>query len=224
MSETDHSGVAPSADGGIAFWGTVTASVTHELRNVISIIEQTAGLLDDLVKGEERGIPMSIERLSSVSASIQKQTRRGLGIIEHLNQFAHSTDVAEACFDLTETIGNLIELSRRPADMKQVGLAFKATPDPIKVTGNPFAIQHTVFEALLISFSGASAGTTVTVESDTADGDGIVTITYEGAEPSDQDGILLVERTLRTVQGSLTIEVLPPAVRLVMRFPRRPGS
>ncbi len=38
---------------GLAFFSTVTASVSHELANTIAIIEQTAGLLQDLTGAAE---------------------------------------------------------------------------------------------------------------------------------------------------------------------------
>ena len=72
----------------LAFFGAITASVSHELNNVISIVYQTAGLLNDLLAGAQRGRPISDERLEQIAIRIGEQTERGAAIIKRLNAFA----------------------------------------------------------------------------------------------------------------------------------------
>jgi len=147
----------------IAFFGRITASVTHELNNVIAIIDQNSGLLSDLIAGEERGIPISTERLRAVAAAIQKQTRRGLGIIERLNRYAHTTDHPAAEYELNEVVGNLVELSRRLVQRKKMDLDFHPADTPVKTIGNPFAFQHAVFGALMLVLEAGESGGKVAV-------------------------------------------------------------
>jgi signal transduction histidine kinase len=133
---------------GLAFSGKITASVSHELNNVISIIDQTTGLLEDMVLAVDRGKPISTDRLEQIYESLQKQTTRGLAIIKRLNTFAHSSDIPEREFDLGETIENLAGLCGRFADLKRMKLCYQPPPVVISVTGNPFVTQLVVFEGI----------------------------------------------------------------------------
>ena len=71
-------------DAGLAFFGAVTASVTHEQNNVLSVIDQTAGLLQDMIAAEREGTPINIDRLADAVRTVQAQTERSLGIIRRL--------------------------------------------------------------------------------------------------------------------------------------------
>lgn len=176
---------ASSGQREVAFFGKITASVTHELNNVISIIDQNAGLLDDLIAGEEQGIPLSMDRLIGVTAAIQKQTERGLGIIERLNRFAHTTDHLETRFDLAEVLGNLVDLGRRLASLKKAELVFKPPAVVVTVSGNPFALQQVVFEALVAMLAIGESGGMIAVTGTDEAGSVLVKIESgigEGAE------------------------------------------
>jgi len=130
---------------GLAFSGAIIASVTHELNNVHSIIDQTSGLLEDLlaVAGPDR--PVLPERLQSITEKIQAQTRRGVGIIKRLNTFAHSVDEPVREFEINQLLENLIELSRRFANLKKAELEVEYLPEPVSLVSNPFLLQQAVY-------------------------------------------------------------------------------
>jgi signal transduction histidine kinase len=165
---------------GLAFFGTITASVSHELNNVISIIDQTNGLLEDLIAGAESGTPVTVEKLERVVTSIQKHAARGLKIITRLNKFAHSIDEPVREYDLNETVRNLADLAARFAGLKRVALEVNFAEEPLTVTGNPFFAQQALFaairlllddaprtEVIVISTSMGESGVRVTVKNTT---------------------------------------------------------
>lgn len=223
MSENDDSGKAAVSQKGIAFFGTVTASVTHELNNMISIIEQTAGLLDDLIAGEERGVPISIERLGEISNSVQKQTRRGLGIIERLNRFAHTTDRPVTEFDVDEVVSNLVELSRRLAGLKRVTLEYLAPVADVRLTGNPFALQEAVFLILRRALDATESTCVVAVGSDQGGG-AAITIEPDGATDPDAADRGAVEEAARLAGGEIERGSEGKPGRVILRFPARFGT
>ena len=59
----------------LSFFGTISASVSHELNNVLSIINEYAGLLDDLVTADKKGIPFENEKIKK--ENIQSRTAYG---------------------------------------------------------------------------------------------------------------------------------------------------
>jgi len=208
----------------IAFFGKITASVTHELNNVISIIEQTAGLLEDMIAGEERGVPISIDRLAGVSAAIQRQTQRGLGIIGRLNRFAHATDRPETVFDADEVVGNLVELSRRLASLRKIGLEFRPTATAPKMSGNPFVFQRAVFGAVQTVLACGLADHTVTIEN-RAESHGFK-VSVEGATSGElgEGPLADLEAVAEEAGGSLTVESGGGQMRLCLQFTVLPST
>ncbi len=165
MNDQRHSRDAESRvlDQGLAFYGTITASVSHELNNVVSIIDQTTGLLEDMIAAVERGRPISADRLEEIAGSLRKQTARGLDIIKRLNAFAHSSDVPRRQYEIYDAVANLVELSRRLADMKRVEIDLQSGSGIPEVTGNPFFARQVIFEPIRQALSSAQAGDRVDI-------------------------------------------------------------
>jgi signal transduction histidine kinase len=145
---TDKGRERPEPKTSIQFFGAVTASVSHELNNVISIIDQTAGLVEDMIIGEQNGVPISLERLGSAVTTMRKQTERGLDIIRRLNRFAHSSDYPNTDFDLNEIVQNLVHLTQRLASLKRAQLVFSASPEPLVIVSDPFLLQQILFRLI----------------------------------------------------------------------------
>ncbi len=145
MSGSDKTDQDLLHERGLAFFGAITASVSHELNNVISIIDQNAGLMEDLLAGSRAGRAVPEEKLERIAATVQEQTQRGLTIIRRLNSFAHSVDQAQIEFDLVKTISNLSALCTRLASLKKVHLEFDSTHASLPITGSPFLVQQLLF-------------------------------------------------------------------------------
>lgn len=129
----------------LAFFGAVTASISHDLNNSIAIIEQTAGLLEDLVMGNEGGSPISNEQIQKIADRIAKQTKRGATIVRRLNAFAHSVDEDVKELELNVLIQTVIALAHRLADRKRVALEANLSAEPIHIKGSAFRVQQAVF-------------------------------------------------------------------------------
>lgn len=112
----------PSQRESLRFFGKISASVSHEIKNVFAVINEAAGLLEDLTLMADKGMPIEPERLKRVAKSVQGQVQRGDGIVKNFNAFAHSTDEDAREVDLREPLGLIVALSTRMADMKQMGL------------------------------------------------------------------------------------------------------
>lgn len=207
--------------GDVAFLGAITASVTHELNNVISIIDQTGGLLDDLIAGEERGVPLSLERLAGLSASIQKQTKRGLEIIEHLNRFAHTTDRQSMEYDLNQVGGNLIDLCQRLAGLRNMTLVFHAAPERIGMLGNPMPVQQAVFEAIRMMLREGDPGNFVEVAVLGDTGEVTVTVTCADATDLDESDLAAIRVSAERAGGRCEIRSDAADTGLLLVFPRQ---
>jgi C4-dicarboxylate-specific signal transduction histidine kinase len=132
----------------LAFFGRVGAGVTHDMRNVLSIISEYAGLLEDLAALAERGKPVDLERLKKVSGSIARQVKKGTETMERFSRFAHATDEETASFDLAGLVENTAALGQRHAAQAGCRLQVDLPEKPVPVRSNPFSLQRAVYGAM----------------------------------------------------------------------------
>jgi len=129
----------------VAFFGRITASFTHEVKNILAIIKESSGLMEDLLSlTREQPFP-HWERFSHRVTVIQQQVQRGVGLATRLNRFAHSTDEAIARIDLNELADQLIWLSERFARLKEVTLKVRPAEYAVPLDTSPIDLQMAVF-------------------------------------------------------------------------------
>jgi C4-dicarboxylate-specific signal transduction histidine kinase len=146
---------------GLQFFGKVTASISHEIKNALAIINENAGLLEDLALMAGQGKPINPERLEVMAERIMKQIRRADGIIKNMNTFAHSVDESVKSIDLVETVEVVTLLCHRLASMRGVSLEPSPPPSPVMITTNPFFLKTLVW--LCLDFAMDAAGENKTV-------------------------------------------------------------
>jgi signal transduction histidine kinase len=147
---------------GIQFFGKMSASISHDLKNVLAVINENAGLLEDLCFMSAKGKPLDPARLKRLAEDVKHQIRRGDRIITSLNTFAHSADRDSLPVDLRELLGLLLELAQRSASMQGVSLAVDRLPDPIMATTSPFLLLNLLWFCL--DYAMKTAGPEKTVE------------------------------------------------------------
>lgn len=146
---------------GLQFFGKMSASISHEIKNVMAIINENAGLLEDLTVMAEKGMPIDPERLKTQAGRIMKQIRRGDDIVKGMNRFAHSVDDPLRQADLNDTLGLMATLSGRFASMRGVTLELEPPSSQVPIITNPFFLQNLIW--LCLDFAMGSTGTGKTV-------------------------------------------------------------
>ncbi|HOP06555.1 MAG TPA: hypothetical protein PLF13_04605 [candidate division Zixibacteria bacterium] len=160
----------------LTFVGEITASVTHELSNVVGTIEQVSGLIEDLTYTPEIQDAGIAERLMDVVERVARQTERGTTLIRRLNRFAHLADNEKVECDLAQVLENVAALSERLVNLKKVNLVTSGLADSLPLICNPLMVAQSVFgmvkrvlstadgsEPLRIELVGVSRGALVTV-------------------------------------------------------------
>ena len=61
---------------GLQFFGSISASISHELKNVLAIVNENAGLLEDFTLMADRGKPIDPARLKIMAAAVKRQVGR----------------------------------------------------------------------------------------------------------------------------------------------------
>ena len=193
MQSKDQKNTKPES---LEFFGSITASVTHELMNVIAIINELTGLLDDMRYSVEQGQTIESDRLESLHERLARQVNRAEKIIKRLNRFAHSADHELTTFDLNEVLLNLVGIMQRLADMKKIQLIYEPSQSELGCTGNPFELQHLIFRCARMLFNTAEEGATVSLAAQKQGESYDLNIkcsSIEGAGPDENDLELVTE-------------------------------
>jgi hypothetical protein len=82
----------------------MTASTTHEVRNVLAIIKESAGLVGDLVRLYEKRGTLDPAKFHRSTERIDLQVKRGAEHLTQLNRLSHALDRDRASLDLREEI------------------------------------------------------------------------------------------------------------------------
>jgi C4-dicarboxylate-specific signal transduction histidine kinase len=145
----------------ITFFGRITASVTHELQNMLAVVKETAGLMEDLAaisKQDSGSLGKNLEKSIEV---INRQIARGSDLLMNLNRFSHNPDNPLIQTDLYETVGEIVVLSARFAAMKKVSLDLHPAEQPISLTINVVRLQMALFSCIELCLDIASSGETL---------------------------------------------------------------
>lgn len=153
-------------ESGLQYFGKMTASISHEIKNVLAIINENAGLMEDLALMSKKGRPPEPERFATLAGKIMSQIQRADGIILNMNSFAHSVDETQKRIDLSDTLGLVIALSKRFASMRGVALELAPSHDPIRITTNQFILENIVWLCLDYAMDAAGRGKRVVVSAE----------------------------------------------------------
>lgn len=138
---------------GLRFFGKISASISHEIKNTLAIINENAGLLQDLILLAEKGTPMNPDRLKKLAASLMAQVARADTIIKNMNRFAHSVDVWVRQIDLLEILSLMSALCSRFAAQQGVTLHPVLASEPALITTHSFYLQSLICRVIEIGLA-----------------------------------------------------------------------
>jgi len=213
---------------GLAFFGRMTAGQSHEVTNVLNIINELAGLQTDLLRSAEPGRVPDLGRLAELAGRIQWQVSRAETILRNVNRFAHSVDLPLAVFDLGEVLERVVFLSQRTATLARVELSLRLPEESVTLESNPFCVQQAVFCCIDLAVAAADEGRRIVVTYRGGDGTAEVEILAEDPV-AEGPAVGRRMRFLRSLLEELGGEVAggPDAGdprRIVLRLPWRPAA
>jgi len=159
---------------GLQFFGRMSASISHEIKNVLAIINENAGLLEDFSLMADRGVPIDSGRLKTMAEKVKLQISRADGIIKNMNRLAHSIDETITTVDLhsidetittvdlNQTIELVIALTARIAAMRGVKVDLQLPGSPLTIPTAPFFLMNLLW--LCLDFSMSASGDEKRVE------------------------------------------------------------
>ena len=201
----------------LAFFGKVNASISHELKNILAIISEAAGLLQDLTEMMSRGQKIEMELLKTCSQDIVEEIQRGFTTIKQMNTFSHSVDAPLKSVNIIEVIDLMINLAGF------LSFASKVQFDPpqdgaSRVSTCPFRLQNLVYHTLVFAFKsvGGDGKIQITVNRETNGGARIafsgLGILDELPFPSEESKKIAksIGAEIRMAEDSHAIDILVP--------------
>ncbi len=157
------------------------AAVTHEIKNTLSIINENAGLLEDLatLTDEDSAIPPG--HLRSAVATIMRQVVRSNVIMKNLNTFAHSADTPFARVNLEQTLLLMVALTARQAAMKKTTVS-ASCPADLGIHTHVFSFESLVYLVLCRIYNVIASESTLQVKA--VEDNSMLTISFSAPDQS----------------------------------------
>ncbi len=133
---------------GIPFFGKICASVTHELKNSLALINENAGLIEDLFQMAEQGASPDPALLTKSLKRIKNNVLRANDTIGRLNRFAHLTDIPCGSVDVGQEVQLLVLLHERLAAMKKIQLVYNSQPSALVLYSRPYLFALALHQCL----------------------------------------------------------------------------
>jgi signal transduction histidine kinase len=135
----------------LVFFGKVNASISHELKNILAIISEAAGLLNDLTEMAGRGGNFELDMIQTCSKDIVEEIQRGFATIKQMNIFSHSVDDPLKRVNLSEVLDLMIHLAGFLSFASKVRFDPPEEASPIVLTC-PWRLQNLIYQALVYAF------------------------------------------------------------------------
>ena len=188
----------------LAFFGRVNASISHELKNVMAIISETAGLLGDLSDMASSGAPVAPDMLKDCTMSIVEEIQRGFSVIRQMNRFSHSIDHPVESVDLRDILDLAVNLSTYLSFAGKVDVHPSDGPVPMVATC-PFLLQATVYQTLADAFKKIGGGSEVTISVAGSTDQKGWNILFSGFGPDGFQGF--PDARLKTMAASINVSI-----------------
>ena len=198
----------------VAFFGKITAGITHEIKNVLAIIQESSGLMEDILGVTEDGtFPHKDKFIKSVNR-IHGQIQRGIDITSRLNRFAHNPDHCPASLDLNEIAEQMVLLASRFARLKNVVLESSPSDPPLIIKSDPVSLEMALFESIEILLYITGSGGKITLSPRKIQDKCVLGVGYENTILPEEDFLAKIFSTERWASLQETMACLGGTVKV----------
>lgn len=163
--------MAKSCVEALSLFGRTNRLISHELKNILAIISETLGLIDELVELSETGMKLEPRKLRSLSESVIEEVERANSIIRNMNTFAHSIDEFMREVDISRILTLMIELSKLDSASKNTKRRL-VDSEPCIIYTSPLFLENLIYHVLNFSLHEAGPENEIRISFDSGD-DGV---------------------------------------------------
>jgi signal transduction histidine kinase len=214
MNAHDHE----ISDENVRFFGNVVASISHEIKNVMAIINEKAGLLKDLTLMAQKGISLDMNRIQSIADDVKVQIKRGDAIIKNMNKFAHSIDEVIQEVTLNDLTGLMTSLSERFASRFGATLIFMPAQEGLTIRTQPFLLEFILWECIKIALERCGEDKTITIAVEKSDPGALIKFFIRNENFPESIPIDGLSRQLQSLRAGLAIQKNEP--QMILSLPK----
>lgn len=192
------------------FIGKILAGFTHETKNYLAIINESVGLMGDMIQ-MGKSSEQDLSEYLQIIRSVEDQIKRANEQFRALNRFAHRMDTELLSFNLNESIEELIALLARFAKQKKITLIKNFQEDLPSLYSNPSLLQFIVFSVLDEGLLKLAQDSRITIETAGVAQAVQIKIIPEGNVREMESEVPwvaheIVERTIKQLKGNIVWE------------------
>jgi len=214
----------------MAFFAKISASISHEIKNHLAIINELNGLMGDVLSMADQGKAVPVDKFAEVIRDVARQISLADATVRRFNTFAHTADSSTLSIDVAEMLDLLVELSRRPARLKEMTLGLETCPENVRIQTHPFEFLHVLSACLRLLLESGVAGQAISLGLEVDTTRARVVMTVRGADtpsqnpcmaraPSPDPGLALLLQRLHA-----DLQFQPEQGRLLVSFPLDVGQ
>lgn len=162
----------------IRFLGKIIASFTHEIKNHLAIIKESAGLMDDMLRIEKSSV--NTNQYLDILNSIVEQVDKSINLFKFLNRFAHRMDNQFCNFQINESLEELVALMTRLANQKKIIFEKSLEPELPEIYNNPSLLQLVIFSFLEKFIQQLGNGSSIIVVTGKTDNCFKISLSFKG--------------------------------------------
>ncbi|MFC1816780.1 hypothetical protein ACFL0M_12795 [Thermodesulfobacteriota bacterium] len=206
---------------GLSFFGKTNRLISHELKNILAIISETLGLLDELVELSGKGMELKPERLRSMSDSIIEEVERANTVIRCMNTLAHSVDKFITEVDIGQALSLVVELSHLDSAFRKTKLRLVKSETQVIYT-SPLFLEMLIYQVLNYALRGAGPEGEIRISFDCKDNDARITFSGIASNISDEFPTKKEALFAEALSGEVSLDVA--AGELHIDLPRKIGE
>lgn len=132
----------------LIYFGKMMAAISHEIKNSLAIINENAGLMEDLSLMAKGGNLLDPERIGAISGRVIKQIERADTIVKKMNRLSHSVDDPVKELNISEILEFTVELGKKSTS--SLGVEIKVVPpaSPAIINANQFMVMNLFWEVI----------------------------------------------------------------------------
>jgi len=207
------------AGTGLRYFGKMMAAISHEIKNSLAIINENAGLMEDLSLMAKSGHQLDPERVGTISGRVIKQVQRADTTVKKMNRLAHSVDEPVKEIDVADLLAFTMELGKKTVASLGVDLQMTPPASPVRINSNPFLVMNLMWEVMGYACTRVNGSPTITIAiAGNANG---VELAFSPVCDDGHDGFSLDQAPFIGLVSCLNAEILALADRqaLVLTLP-----
>lgn len=145
------------------FFGAVTASATHEIKNELAVINEHSHLMLEMLQMAAQGREPDPQRLQELTSRVIARVGQADQVVKRLNTFAHSAEKQRDRCQVGPALELMVRCYLRLAALRNVRLELEplANGEDLAIKAPPIQVEQALWAALQATVGAAASGSLI---------------------------------------------------------------